>query len=86
MAFNFTTLNPTRVQTVGSMTQLEMGIVTLSGGTGTITFHGRIRAAIAGGNSSTNIAYVSATSGNTATVTGNGSDQVVVIALIDGGL
>ncbi len=88
MAFNFDTLSPTRVEAVGSMTKLMFGRVALVSGSATVTLptNLRVRASWSISNSSTNPAYTSAEAANVITITGNGTDTVTWIAVVDGGI
>lgn len=87
MAFDVTSQSPTRVENVGINHSLQMhaGVVALSGGSATVTIPGVDTVVFADASSQTaNAARVSATSGQSFTITGTGSDIVMWMALCRG--
>lgn len=82
------TVNPTRVESVGSMTRLVMGSAGGSGTSVQVTIPGvsSIEAVLVGGNTSTTPPYVATISGNTFTATVASNDRFTYIALCKGGI
>jgi hypothetical protein len=83
-----TALSPTRVQAVGSMTQLMMGVAGGSGTSTVVTLPPGITelASHISGAKSTTVAYCATVSANTFTVTTANNDLFVWIALVKGGV
>lgn len=83
MAFYYTADTVDVVKSVGVLTQLVSGSVVLSGGSATVTIANArlVKMAIASSQTA-NAARVSATSGNTFTITGTGTDRVDYIAVV----
>lgn len=83
MAYNNTSLSARYVGHIGVQTRLMHGIATLSGGAVTVTCPGVTTIENAWAQAQTsNAAYVSATSANTLTVTGTGTDVVAWFAIV----
>lgn len=83
MAFNFTSINPTYIDSVGVQPKLMYGIGTLSGGTLVVTLPPNRTVVTAWAQSQdANAAYVSATSANTLTLTGTGSGVTAWFAIV----
>ena len=83
-----TALGATRVQAIGSMTQLMTGV---AGGTGTttvITLSGGIKvvSVLVGGATSATAPYCDTVSANTFTVTHGNNDLFVWLAMVKGGI
>lgn len=83
-----TSQGPTRIEAVGSMTRLVMGV---AGGSGTSTVVtiancGKVIAVVVGGATSATAPYCDTVSGKTFTVTHASSDKFSYIALVDGGI
>jgi len=83
-----TALSPTRVEAVGSMTKLVVGVAGGSGTTTTVTIPGvkGIKAVIVRGATSATAPYCDTISTNTFTVTHASSDLFTYIAYCDGGI
>jgi len=83
-----TALSPTRVEAVGSMTRLVMGVAGGSGTSTVVTIPNvkGIRAVLVGGATSATAPFCATISTNTFTVTHGNNDQFTYIALTDGGI
>lgn len=83
-----TALNPTRVQAVGSMTQLLVGVAGGSGTSTTVTLAGNLTVVAAGamGATSSTSPFVATVSANTFIVTTASNDLFFWIALVKGGI
>ena len=83
MAYNYTSLNPSYIASIGVQPRLLHGIGTLVGGALTVTLPPGTIVLNAWAQAQTaNAAYVSATSANTLTVTGTSTDVVAWFAII----
>ena len=83
MAFNVTSLSPTLIGSIGVQPRLFTGVVTLVGGAATITLPAGYVVRTAWAESQTaNAARVSATSANTLTLAGTGTDDVMWFAIV----
>jgi hypothetical protein len=82
------TVNPTRVEAIGSMTKLVMGSAGGSGTSVTVTIPGNVtvEAVLVGGNTSTTVPFCDTISGATFTVTCASNDRFTYIALVKGGI
>ena len=83
-----TVYGPERVQAIGSMTRLMMGV---AGGSGTsivvtLPANVRVKEVLVGGNTSVTAAYCATISTNTFTVTVANNDIFTWLALVDGGI
>lgn len=83
MAFNLTADTNVLLPTLGIWSQLAYGSVALSGGSATVTIPNArdVKMAVASSQTS-NAARVSATSSNTFTITGTGTDRVDWVAVV----
>lgn len=80
--------NPYRIEAVGSMTKLVMGVAGGSGTSTVVTIPGvsAIRSVLVGGNTSSTAPFVATISGNTFTCTTASNDLFTYIACCDGGI
>lgn len=83
-----TALSPTRIEAIGSMTKLLMGVAGGSGTSTTVTIPNvaAIKAVQVGGNTSSTAPFVATISGNTFTCTTASNDLFTWIALCEGGI
>ena len=83
-----TALSPTRVEAVGSMTKLVVGVAGGSGTSTVVTIPGvkAIKAVVVGGATSATPPFCDTISANTFTVTHASSDLFSYIAYCDGGI
>jgi hypothetical protein len=83
-----TALSPTRVEAIGSMTKLLVGV---AGGTSTSTVVTlpvgvKIKMVLVGGATSSTAPFCATISGNTFTVTHASSDLFTYVAFVEGGI
>ena len=83
-----TALSPTRVQAVGSMTTLMMGVAGGSGTSTVVTLPANlvVVAVLVGGDTSATPPFCATVSANTFTVTTASNDLFTWIALVKGGI
>lgn len=83
-----TALSPTRIQAVGSMTQLMMGVAGGSGTSTVVTLPANVKvlAVIVASATSATGAFVATVSANTFTATTANNDLFTWIALVKGGI
>lgn len=83
-----TALSPTRVEAVGSMTKLIMGVAGGASTTTTVTLKPGlvVQAVLVGGATSATAPYCDTISANTFLVTHGSSDLFTYIALVKGGI
>jgi hypothetical protein len=83
MAFTLTVDSTQLLPVIGVFSQIAFGSAVLSGGSATVTIPNAREVKMAVASSQTaNSARVSATSGNTFTITGTGTDRVDWIAVV----
>jgi len=83
-----TALSPTRIEAIGSMTRLMMGVAGGSGTSTVVTLPGKLTvvAVLVGGATSATAPFCATVSANTFTVTTANNDLFSWIAYVKGGL